>query len=272
MTTTWNATWHATWHTTWHAITLQGAGTQFRRIGLRIVAALAVIGAASQAPAVEAAKPGAERFEVTSIKAVRPTLVATIAALQQRDAAKAKAAFGDYDSAWNGIEVYINTRSKAMYDVLEHEYQARIEKALAGPNPDTAAVLADAQAMLAKYDEAIDMVAKAPPLNPLYDDVARLRTVRAHLREVPPALKAGNFETARKSFTAFDDAWDSIEDLIKARSADDYVAIEKGMIEIEKALMPDKPDVAQVTALVNGVMAKYNANLAEIVKEARSRP
>jgi hypothetical protein len=242
-----------------------------RRFGFALFAAFAVIGQAGQAPAVEAAKPG-ERFEVTSIKAVRPTLVDTIAALQQRDAARAKAAFQAYDSAWNGIEMYINTRSKDMYDALEHVLQAKIEKALDAPNPDTAAVLADAQAMLVKYDEAIDMVAKAPPLNPLYDDIARLRIVRAHLREVPPALKVGNFEKARKSFAAFDTNWDSIEDLIKVRSADDYVAIEKGMIEIERALMPEKPDVAQATALVNGVMAKYNTHVTELVKEARSRP
>jgi hypothetical protein len=243
----------------------------FRHIGFGLITALAVLGCVGPAGAVEAAKP-AERFEVTSIKAVRPTLVDTIAALQQRDAARAKAAFEAYDSAWNGIEVYINTRSKSMYDELEHGFQARIEKALGAPSPDIAATLADAQAMLVKYDETIDMVTKAAPLNPLYDDIARLRIVRAHLREVPPALKAGNFAKARKSFEAFDDAWDSIEDLIKARSADNYVAIESGMIEIEKALMPEKPDVAQATALANGVMAKYNANLAEIVKEARSRP
>jgi hypothetical protein len=125
--------------------------------------------------------------------------------------------------------------------------------------------------MLAKFDEAVTLFAAQPALNPLFDDVARLRIVRSHLREVPPALKAGNFAKARKSFQSFDDTWDSIEDLIKARSADAYVAIEKGMIEIEKALMPEKPDVAEVTALVNDVMAKYNVTVAEMLKEARSR-
>jgi len=246
-------------------------GRQFRRVGLCLFAALAMFGQPGQAGAVEAAKPG-ERFEITSVKAARPALVDTIAALQRRDIAGAKVAFEAYDSLWNGIEVYINTRSRPMYEALELVLQAKITKALDAPNPDAAAILTDAQAMLAKYDEAIDMVAKAPPLNPLYDDIARLRIVRAHLREVVPALKAGNFDKARKSFAAFDATWDSIEDMIKARSADDYVAIEKGMIEIEKVLMPEKPDVAEVTALVNGVMAKYNANLAEVVKEARSRP
>ena len=251
--------------------TTTGCGRWIRHIGFSLIAALAVLGAAGQAGAAEAAKPG-ERFDVASVKAVRPTLVDTIAALQKRDIAGAKAAFENYDSLWNGIEMYVSTRSKDMYDALEHVLQARIEKALNAPDPDVAAVLADAQAMLVKYDEAIDMVAKAPPLNPQWDDIARLRIVRAHLREVAPALKAGNFAKARKSFAAFDSSWDSIEDMIKARSADDYVAIEKGMIEIEKALMPEKPDVAQATALVNAVMAKYNVHVTDMIKEARSRP
>ena len=242
-----------------------------RHIGFGLFTALAVLGQASHGGAVEAAKPG-ERLDVASVKSVRPTLVDTIAALQKRDIAGAKAAFEAYDSQWNGIEMYVSTRSKDMYDALEHVLQARIEKALSAPNPDIAALQADAQTMLAKYDEAIDMVAKAAPLNPLWDDIARLRIVRAHLREVAPALKAGNFAKARKSFAAFDNNWDSIEDMIKARSADDYVAIEKGMIEIEQALMPEKPDVAQATALVNGVMAKYNTSVTELIKEARSRP
>jgi len=251
--------------------TMASLGRELRLVGFGLLTALAVLGPPGPAGAAEAAKPG-ERFEITSVKAVRPTLVDTIAALQRRDIAGAKVAFQAYDSLWNGIEVYINTRSKDMYGALEQVLQAKIEKALNAPNPNASALLADAQAMLVKYDEAIDMVAKAAPLNPLYDDIARLRIVRAHLREVVPALKAGNFDKARKSFAAFDNTWDSIEDMIKARSADDYVAIEKGMIEIEKALMPEKPDVAEVTALVNGVMAKYNASLAEVVKEARSRP
>jgi len=237
-----------------------------RQFGFGLISALAI--AVCGAPAMAAP---AERFEVTSIKAVRPTLVNTINALQQRDTARAKAAFEAYDSAWNGIEVYINTRSKDLYDSLEHNYQARIEKTLASPNPDTAAVLADAQAMLKKYDEAIDFVAKAAPLNPLYDDVARLRIVRAHLREVNPALKVGNIMKARSSFMEFNDTWDSIEDLIKERSADGYVAIESAMIKIEQALAADKPDSAQITALVNDTMRQYNDALAQVAKQASGR-
>jgi hypothetical protein len=235
-----------------------------RHICFGLVTTLAIAGFAGQAVAAQ------ERFEVTSIKAVRPTLVDLVAALQQKNVAKAKAAIQAYDSAWNGVEVYINVRSKDTYNLLELDLQARITKELGTPSPDMAKLLADSQLLLAKYDDAIKMVAAAQPLNVGYDDVARLRIVRAPLRDVVPDLKDGKIAEARKSYEAFDSKWDSIEDLVKARSEDGYVAIEKAMIQIEQALMPDKPDVAQVTALVTTVNTSYNAALAEVVKDARA--
>jgi hypothetical protein len=244
--------------------------TRARFTRLALFTLLTIAGPAAQAP-VRAAQAGADRFEVSSLKAVRPTLVDTVAALKKGDVAAAKAAFEAYDSGWNGIEVYINVRSTALYNDLELNLQARITKGLSAASPDLATLAADAQAMLVKYDEAIGTIEKAAPLNPLFDDVARLRIVRASLREVNPALKAGNIAKARKGFTAFDEKLDSIEDLIKERSADAYTAIEKGMIDIERALMPDKPDAAQAAALVSGVMDKYNAIVTEITKDARSR-
>ncbi|HLH97227.1 MAG TPA: hypothetical protein VKW08_19120 [Xanthobacteraceae bacterium] len=235
-----------------------------RRIGLGLVTTLAVATIAGPVCA-------ADSFELSSVKAVKPTLVATADAVKKGDFAKAKELFDDYDSAWNGVEVYINTRSKDMYNKIELDLQDRINKELAEPKPDQAKISADLQEMIGKYDEAIDMIAKGQPLNPLYDDVAKLRMERSHLREVVPALKAGNIAKAKKSYEAFDAGWDPIEDLIKARSEDAYVAIEKGMIQIEQALMPEKPDVAAVTALVGSVNTQYNNALAMVVKEARGQ-
>src|SRR4051794_14900043 len=142
------------------------------------------------AGAIGAALPAraADRFEVASVKAVRPTLVRTVDALQKGNAKAAKEAFADYDSAWNGIEVYINTRSMEMYNALEREMQTKLTAGLNESTPNVPDMLALSKAMLAKYDEAINMVEKGQPLNPLFDDVARLRIVRAHLREVNPAL------------------------------------------------------------------------------------
>ena len=213
---------------------------------------------------------GAARFEVTSLRAVRPILVKTVADLEKKDVAAAKRDMEDYDNAWNGVEVYVNTRSKEMYDDIEHNWQTKVTDAVNKPNADASAILADAKSMLAKYDEMLAMVEKAPPLNPLYDDVARLRIERAHLREVTPALKAGDTARAKKAFNEFNDNWDNIEDLVKARSRESYDSIEKGMVTIERQLMPAKPDVDQVTATVASVMMEYNKVVAQITNEARS--
>ena len=156
-----------------------------------------------------------------------------------------------------------------LYSEFEHHYQTAVTDALNKPNPDAAAILADAKAMLAKYDEMLALVEKAAPLSRLYDDVARLRIERAHLREVTPALKAGDIAKAKKSFDAFNDNWDNIEDLVKERSRESYDTIEKGMVTIERQLMPAKPDVDAVTASVNEVMTEYNKIVAQITREAR---
>jgi len=116
------------------------------------------VSSVSSAAAASPQSAGAERFEVLSVKEVRPALVNTVAALKKGDVAEAKTAFDAYDSAWNGIEVYINTRDKTMYSDLEQNYQAQIAKGLNSPIPDTTALLAQAQAMLGKYDEAISLV------------------------------------------------------------------------------------------------------------------
>jgi septation ring formation regulator EzrA len=217
------------------------------------------------------AAAAADRYEVSAIKAVRPTLVRTEGALQKGDVKAAKEAFGDFDSAWNGIEVYINTRSQDMYNVLERQMQAKLTAGLNEASPNVPDLLTQARAMLAKFDEAIAMVEKAEPLNPLFDDVARLRTVRAHLREVNPALKAGDLARARTSFGAFDEKWDSIEDLVKERDIRAYNAIEEGMTNIGLALKAASPDVAKVQMLVSGVMDDYNKIVAEVTREARGR-
>jgi hypothetical protein len=242
-----------------------------REIWFGIIAMLVVASGPGLVPAAESeSNPSLERFEVSSIKAVRPLLVETLSAIQAGDLARAKQTFEAYDSAWNGIEVYINVRSKAMYEVLELDLQAKITKALDAPNPDFAQLASDAQTMLAKYDEVIDLISNAPPLNEIYDDLARLRIVRTYLREVNPALKAGKLAKARKSFEAFDDMWFDIEDFVRAQSLDAYVAIERGMLQIEGALMPEMPDTARVMALVAAVMTQYNAVLTGVQRQART--
>ena len=84
-----------------------------------------------------------DTFEVSSLKAVRPTLEKTISALEKKDIAGAKAAFEAYDAAWNGVEVYINRRYKDRYDELEHGFQDRIEKGLESISVHSVTVIFD---------------------------------------------------------------------------------------------------------------------------------
>jgi len=84
----------------------------------------------------------------------------------------------------NGVEVYIGTRSKPMYDKIELDLQDRINSSWQRRCRTSPKLRADIQEMLAKYDEAIDMVSKGAPLNALLRRHCRLRIERSHLREV----------------------------------------------------------------------------------------
>ena len=233
--------------------------------GMLAIVATRMISA--QAPV---APNGSERrFEVTSIKGVRPTLVNTIDALKRGDVAKAKEAFEAYDTAWNGIEVYINTRDRNVYNELEKNYQSKIEEGLRAPKPDIAGLLSDAQAMLAAFDKAIAMVEQADPLNPLYDDIARVRIARSPLRNINPAMKEGDIPRAQKSFAAFRANWPAVRDFVKMRSADAYDAVEKGISDLDAALKSPQPSADQVSGLVNGMMGKINAVVFQLTTEAR---
>ena len=142
-------------------------------------------------------------------------------------------------SGWNGIEVYINIRSKDLYNELERNLQAKSRKRWRSRartrRPSDRTRKRCSRSTLTRPSR---WSRRRPRSTRSTLDVARLRIVRAHLREVNPAVKTGNFAKARDSFNAFDDKWDSIEDLVKARSRDAYDAIEKGMIDIERASCP----------------------------------
>jgi iron uptake system EfeUOB component EfeO/EfeM len=211
-----------------------------------------------------------DTFEVSSLKTVRPTLEKTIAALEKKDIAGAKAAFEAYDAAWMGIEVYINRRYIDRYNELEHGFQERITKGLQSATPDAAALAAEAKGMLAKYDETIAMISKAQPLSPLYDDVARMRITRAPLREVAPALKAGDLAKARASFNEFHNRWEPIEPIVEKRSHEKFEAIENAVHSIMGAFQQSTPNVEQLTKLVNELSLNYNLVLAELAKEAQA--
>src|SRR5438552_15138466 len=91
-----------------------------RRVGFGLITLICIASYAGQTAAAEAGStPTQERFEVSAIKGVRPFLVDMLTAIQQGDVPRAKGVFEAYDAAWNGSEVYIITRSRALYQVLQ---------------------------------------------------------------------------------------------------------------------------------------------------------
>jgi hypothetical protein len=113
------------------------------------------------------------------------------------------------------------------------------------------------------------MVTKAAPLNPLYDDVARLRMFRASLREVDIALRAGDVAKARTTLTAFSGKLDSVKGILKARSTEALDAVVLGTEQLRTELTAAKPDALKARSFIGGMMAKYNVVLNQVTKEAR---
>ena len=158
------------------------------------------------------------RLEPELVAAPRQRLEELAGALQHNDIGAARSAIRAYDADWNGIEVYVNVRSRALYGEIESHYEADITSALDQPTPDVAQILPLVQAMVGKYDEAIRLSDTGAPLSPLFDDLATVRTARAPLREVGPALKSGDTELAAARFAEFKSRWPAAQPLIAGRS------------------------------------------------------
>lgn len=207
--------------------------------------------------------------ELDLVKSPRPHLVKTIDALKKGDTRAARTALAEYDLLWNGIEVYVSTRSRPLYLEIEAERQKKIEEILDGPSPNVAAALPLAESMLVKYDEAIANSEKGPALNPGFDDVATIRIARAGLRSTIFALKAGDANKASAAFHEFQHEWPKAKGLIEKRSADASKEIEGAIGKADDALHHGKA-AAEVSPLVDAVMERYNAGLGLVVTEARA--
>lgn len=208
--------------------------------------------------------------EIDLVKNPRPMLVNTIDALKGGDVPAARAAFEAYDAAWNGIEVYVSFRSRALYSELEAGYQKKIEELLDAPRPNLAEIVPLLESMLAKYDEAIKLAETGPAISPLFDDVAAIRIARAGLRATGPALKAGDLAKAKSFFSAFQQQWGGVEDLIKLRSPDTYREIEDAMARVDRAFQQDKPTADELMPLVAALTERYNSGLNLVVTAARN--
>ena len=199
----------------------------------------------------------------------RPLLADVVSAARRNDVVGTRAALEAYDSVWNGIEVYVSTRSRPHYQEIEGGYQRKIEELLRASDPDLGEIVPLAQAMLAKYDEAIQLSETGPDLSPLFDDVAAIRLARAGLRGASSALKAGDSAKAAASFKAFQQAWPDAQGIMRAQSAETCGEIEAAIGRAAGVFQQGNPTAAELTPAVDALIERYNAGLNLVVGEAR---
>jgi high-affinity iron transporter len=207
------------------------------------------------------------RVEAKLVAAPRTRLEELAAALQRNDLAGARAALDAYDSEWNGIEVYVNFRSRELYGEIESHYESDIGAALQSPQPEPKQILSMVQAMVVQYDEAIKLSDSGSPLSPLFDDLATVRTARAPLREVGPALRTGDSARAAARFAEFKRRWPSAKPLL---SSEAVPGITQALETADAAMSADTIDPEVAGPAVDSLLASYNDALNLLNAAARA--
>ncbi|MEA2661261.1 MAG: hypothetical protein QOH08_833 [Chloroflexota bacterium] len=241
--------------------------------GLLVAGALAlgVTACGSVSPAAQggaSAAPQRNATEVALVSAVRPTIVATQELVRAGNFAAAKQAFVGYNAAWNGVEVYTNFRSRQLYGELETELETKVQAALGVAQPSAATLVPLLDQMLAKYDQVIRLSAEGPAISPLFDDVAAIRMTRASLRQVSPALKAGDLATAKAQYAIFQKDWANAEPLLH-RSTDAFAEIGAAKSTADGAFKAERP-AAELAPLVDALTERYNYGLNLVNVAARN--
>jgi high-affinity iron transporter len=207
------------------------------------------------------------RAESRLVAAPRARLEQAAVAVQNNDMASARAAMDAYDAEWNGIEVYVNFRSRDLYGELESHYQADINSALNASDPDPGQVLPMLQAMIGKYDEAIRLSDTGAPLSPLFDDLATLRTARAPLRTVGPALQAGDTDKASAAFADFTSRWATAKPLLAQYAPE---TLQQTQAAFDTATTAMATPGADAKPAIDALLASYNAGVNVVNNAARA--
>lgn len=235
--------------------------------------------AARVATTTTAAPASPTAHEVAMVSLARPPIDRLTEALRKGDATAARQALESYDSAWNGVEVYVNVRSKDpryvkpgqedLYATLEIDLQAKLTDGLAANPPQLATLVPVSEQVAKKYDEAIARSQAGPALSPLFDDVATIRIARAGLRASTAALAASNLAAAKSAFAEFKAAYPPAQALIKARSADAERET-TAAIGAADARFQQGGSVDDVKPLVATVTDRYNYSLRLVNAAARN--
>ncbi len=208
--------------------------------------------------------------EVELVSGVRPTIDVITEALRKNDLAAARAAYETYNARWNGVEVYVNFRSRALYGDLETDLEAKLADGLSAAKPDLAKLVPVSEALARKYDEALALVQKGPALSPLFDDLATLRIVRADLRIVTAAVAANDLPKARASFARFQTEYPQAQPLIRLRSASAEAEVSAALANLDSGFKAPNATAETIKSLVAALTDRYNFGVNLLNAAARN--
>ncbi|MTJ13525.1 DUF4363 domain-containing protein [Anabaena sp. UHCC 0187] len=95
--------------------------------------------------------------------------------------------------------------------------------------------------------------------NPATTSTAGNDGLLAVVSKTKTAVTSGNFVQAKKEFDKFEDVWKEVEDGIKAKSRDNYDAVEKSMDEISGELKAAKPQKDKLITALQSLEKTINA-------------
>jgi hypothetical protein len=123
------------------------------------------------------------------------------------------------------------------------------------------------QAMVGKYDEAIRLSDTGAPLSPMFDDLAALRTARAPLRSVGPALKAGETDKANAAFADFKARWASAQPVLEKYSPESLAQTSAALDQASAAMQSPGSEAAPA---IDALLSSYNAGVNVVNNAARA--
>ncbi len=212
-------------------------------------------------PGAKVVKAGPTSKEYTLMKAVVPNITATLDALKKGDIAGAKKSFAEYSNAWNGIEVYVNARSKQLYDTIEVQNEFKANDLFDKAGSKAEEIIPFVEGVQKGYNEALKLAETGPDYDAVLDEIADIRIVRLDLRNSIAALTTGDIATGKAAFTKFDEGWDRIEGSIKPRSKELYKATEKELGNVGQLFKVEKPVAADLLVAENNLLTTYNRSL-----------
>ncbi len=212
-------------------------------------------------PGAKAVKSGPDTKESKLLQTVTPHITATLDALKKGDVAAAKKAFQEYVYVWNGIEVYVNARSKSLYNTIEVENEFKATELFEKPDAKAADILPYVEGVQKGFAEAIKLAQTGPDYDAILDEIADLRIVRVDLRKSIAALTASDIATAKTGFEKFDKGWDTIESSVKPRSKELYKETEKWIDKVNQLYKADKPVAATLAEAENNLLTAFNRSV-----------